>query len=132
VRELGKERAQRRSGLRILGAGSGLASQYVVARINHVDVPTLKAKIGAGGAFAGLALDLADEAPKALLDIAIPIATKQLREYGIDATITAANAVPEARGSSEFWLGLVVGGAVGGGALLIWRWILRPLFGALK
>ena len=104
----------------MLGAsGDALKGQTVVARIRSVDAAKLKSAIGKYGGAIDLALDFADWQPKATVDAAIPFIRKQLADIGIDATISAG--APTTRGPSEFWGGLVVGGALGGGALAIWK-----------
>ncbi len=114
-------------GLYMLGAsGDALRSQAIVMHIDHIDAAVLKSKVGG---LAGLALDLSDVAPKAFLDAALPIAAQQLKQYGIDARLAASDAPTVERGKSEFWSGLVVGGALGGGAWAIWKYGLSRLFG---
>lgn len=110
---------------------TGLSTQTVIVHIHDIDAEKLKAAIGGGrnAAFADLALTLADAAPKATLDIGLPIAEKELKLYGIDATLSASDVPTRARSKSEFWSGLAVGGVLGGSAWAIWRYALRPLIG---
>lgn len=115
-------------GLYILGAtGDGLKGQTVVARIERVDPEKLKRTIGDHGAAIDLALDFADWQPKAAIDAAIPLIRGELAKIGVDATITAGAGAT--RGPSEFWGGLVVGTALGGSALAIWKLLERLVGG---
>ncbi len=120
-------------GLHILGAaGDGLKGQTVVARVERVDLARLKGKIGElsgerHDSAIDLAFDFADWKPKAAIDAAIPLIRGELAKIGVDATITAG--VSPTRGPSEFWGGLVVGAALGGSALAIWKLVGRLVGG---
>ena len=109
-------------------SGDVLKGQSVVARVERVDVAKLKKVIGKHGKEIDLAFNFADWKPKAAIDVAIPFIRKELANIGIDATIIAGK--DATRGPSEFWGGLVVGGALGGSALVIWELVSR-LFGRL-
>jgi len=109
-------------------SGDGLKGQSVVARVEHVDAAKLKKMIGKHGEAIDLALDFADWKPKAAVDAAIPFIRSELAKIGVDAKIIAGDATT--RGPSEFWGGLVVGTALGGSALVIWK-LASGLFGRL-
>jgi hypothetical protein len=120
-----------RHGLHILGVtGDALRGQKIVIEVDHIDTATLKSKLGGYGGLASLALDAADAAPRAFVDAALPLATRELRQYGIDARLTVSDAATAARPKSEFWWGLGVGGALGAGAAAIWKFGISRLFGA--
>lgn len=111
-------------GLDLLGAAStGLASQIITVRVKSIDVPKLKAAIGASPALATLlsgALTFVDANPKAALDAGLPIALGEARKRGIDAEAYTSDA-PQypRRAMSEFWPGLGIGLGVGASALAI-------------
>lgn len=102
-------------GASAIGSGDGLRSQYIVVKVDHVDADKLKKKIadmGQSGAIAPLVVLATDNAPKAVLDVGLPIAAKQLEDFGVYASITAQDVPPppgKPRSSSEFFPGAVVG-----------------------
>jgi hypothetical protein len=121
--------------IHMLGAGDGLRSQYIVLRVDRIDQDVLKAKLaeaGASSAIAPLVVLATDKAPKAVIDLALPVAMKQLEQYGVHARASAGEDLPPVRGASEFFPGLAVGAAtvalvagVGWGA---WSLILKRVF----
>lgn len=124
---------RRMNGLDAYGAAeigtAAFADQTITIRLLDVDAAKLKEAIGGtGGALASIALGLVNYAPKAALDAARPIVTSEAKNYGITMDMSISNKpAPEKRALSEFWPGLLVGGALGGGALLIWKLIGRLL-----
>ena len=86
--------------------------------------------MGQSGAVAPAVLLATDAVPKAVLDVALPFAAKQLETYGVHASVTAADAPPAKgeRPKSEFFPGVAVG--VGVAALVFgvgwgaWKLIL--------
>jgi hypothetical protein len=121
------------SGLDMLGDVERLGDTLVLVRIKNIDPAKLKKAVGAEGGIKGAltsaALATTNRIPKAVLDVGLPVASNMLRDkYGIDASITAADAYrPEARRSSEFWPGLVAGTVFGASILGIWRGASRLL-----
>lgn len=119
----------------ILGesARPGLRSQVIVAKINGIDEEKLRRAVAGDSrwrsAITDGALSLASRAPKAVLDLALPIAGQVLKsEYGIDATLSAANAPPPVRSASELWPGVALGlglAGAGWGLLHFIRWARR-------
>lgn len=125
-------------GLHMLGASGsdGLKNQFIVVKIDRIDADALKRKLAEGGhsaAIAPLVMLATDRAPKAAVDLALPLAVKELREYGVYAKLTAHDVPPpEGRARSEFLPGFVVGAgvvtlvtAVGWGA---WNLLLKRIF----
>lgn len=102
-------------GFDVLGAEDGLANQYIIVRVKHIDKPKLAAKLGSSGQLASSALTIVNVMPKAILDAAVPIAKSKALEYGIDAEITTTDVPPkmQVRAYSEFWPGLGVGVVLG-------------------
>lgn len=114
-------------GLNLLGAE--LASQFITLRIKHIDREKLKQKLGgASGTLAQGALTLVDMEAKAALDMVVPVVRSKLKnDYGVDADIVVSNVPPSqgGRALSEFWPGLLVGGAVGVSGFAIWNLVRR-------
>ena len=115
-------------GLDLLGAVStALANERVTFRIKSVDSDKLRSKLaGSTGAFAAAGLHFVDAAPKAALDIAVPVIRDKMREYGVEAEATISSApAGKQRALSEFFPGLVVGAVLGGASLAIWKLVAR-------
>lgn len=116
-------------GLELLGATEALSSQYITLRIKSIDAQTLKYKLGgAAGNLAPAALLMVSAGPQMALDVAAPFIRSEMKNYGIDADVTISNVPPTKGGPraiSEFWPGLLVGGALGGSCLLIAKLIAR-------
>ena len=130
--------------IHMLGATSeGLKNQLLIVKVNRVDGDRLRheiVKAGSSESTAAIVSSLLttgmDRAPKLLVDAAIPMAERELRDrFGVDLTITAADAatVPPARKRSEFLVGAVVGG--GAVALVVgvgwsaWALLFKKLLG---
>lgn len=118
-------------------ASTGLKDQFVVIRVNRIDGDLFKRKLveaGQSSAIAPAVLMAVDTAPKFAIDVALPMAAKELEKYGIFATLSASDA-PLAQGErkkSEFLPGFVIGSgivatvaAIGWGA---WKLVLNKLF----
>lgn len=105
-------------GLDVLGAIDAFANQLIVIRVKSIDADKLKNKLGGTkGATVSAALPLASLAPKAVFDIALPVALGTMKNYGIEAEATVSNAPLASfkkRGLSEFFPGLILGGILGG------------------
>lgn len=124
-------------GLDMLGAGDGLRNQFLTIKVDHVDGPILKrrlAEAGQSGAIAPAVLFAVDTAPKAAVDVAIPLAEKELAKYGVTARIVASD-VPPAQGGrrrSEFFPGVAVGAGVAavvfGIGWTTWKLLLKRIF----
>jgi len=115
-------------GFDVLGAEDGLANQYIVVRVKHIDQAKLASKLGSAGQLATSALTIVNTIPKAVLDAVVPIAKTKALDYGIDAEIGVSN-VPtklKVRAFSEFWPGLGAGVVLGAFSLAIVK-----LFGKL-
>lgn len=110
-------------GLDLLGAsGDSLSNQYVTFRIKRIDGEKLREKLGGStGMLAAAGLHFVDAAPKAALDMAMPVIVGQVKQYGIDAEATVSNVPPSkgGRAVSEFFPGLVIGVGIGATSLLI-------------
>ena len=106
-------------GLDMLGAR--LDEQYITLRVKHIDQGRLISKLGSKGALVAGALKFADADGKATLDMAIPIAKKYAKDYGIELETMVTNAPPSPKGRalSEFWPGLAIGIGIGGASLAI-------------
>jgi hypothetical protein len=118
-------------------AGDGLRNQWVILKIAHVDGARLKQKMaqeGRSSMIAPAAMLAVDALPKAIVDIALPIVSKQLLEYGVTAELTAADTPPAqgGRARSEFFPGAIIG--AGATAVIFgigwgtWRLLLSRLF----
>jgi hypothetical protein len=117
-------------GLDLLGAVStALSNQYINIHVKGIDADRLRAKLaGSTGSFASAGLHFVDAAPKAALDLVVPIIRAKASEYGVDADITVSNAKSQgARAFSEFFPGLLIGTVVGGSSLVIWKLISKLL-----
>lgn len=122
----------------MIGAVStGFASQNVVVRVDAVDGDVLKRKLaeeGRSGAIAPAVILAADHAPKAAIDVAIPLVVKEMKKYGVTARITSSDAPPAqgARKRSEFWPGIAVGGGIAAVAFGVgwgvWKLLLKRIF----
>lgn len=120
------------------GGVSGLASQYIVVNIRHIDVDKLRNAIGVGvkgaqAAGVNAALAIVDSEPKMALDIALPLAKNYMKDtMGVDAELNAANVSPMVRGKSEFWAGAGIGtvavATVFGIGWATWKLIFKRLF----
>ena len=123
--------------LDLMGADSW-SDQYVTLRVLHIDADKLRQKLGGTtGTLASFGVSVASLAPKMAIDAALPALLGLVKkDYGVEleATVTDADRplyVPPKKGAkrgvSEFWPGLVVGGVLGGSALLIWKKLLAPM-----
>jgi hypothetical protein len=118
--------------LDLMGAGEGLASQTILLRIRKIDTPRLKAALAADpcekcgnrpaapiwNAAVAPALAVVDQFPKLALDMALPIANKQLAGMGIEADLSASDAPPPARARGETAKAIVLGAALGIGVAI--------------
>lgn len=101
--------------LDMLGAGEGLSTQAIIVRVKKVDAPKLRKSLEAGawGAAISPALAVVDQFPQLAIDIALPIATKQLEGMGITADLTSSNNPPPPRPPAESRNALIFGAAAG-------------------
>lgn len=109
-------------GLDLLGAADALSDQYITFRVKSVDRDKLKEKLGGRtGKLAKAGLTFVDIAPKAALDLVVPIVKNEAKSYGVDTEIVVSNVPPSkgGRAISEFFPGVVVGIGVGASGLLI-------------
>jgi hypothetical protein len=117
-------------GLVLLGAADALSDQYITIRVKRIDRETLKRQLGGTtGSAASAALSFVDMAPKAALDLALPLARNELSKLGVDVETTVSN-VPPAKGGraiSEFFPGLVVGTVLGVGTFSLVKIVQRLL-----
>ena len=116
------------SGLSLLGADTALADQYITFRVKSLDSAKLKLALGgSSGLIASSALPFVDLAPKAALDVAVPLIKKTAAGYGADLEIVVSNVPPSkgGRALSEFWPGITAGIVVGGSTLLIMKLLMR-------
>ena len=119
-------------GLDILGAGEGLASQYIVIRVRKIDTAKLKARVGGtAGSMLPSMLAVVDSFPAQALEIAIPFVKKEMLGAGIDAEVTATTAPPPPAPPTKplLALGVALGGGLVVGGFYLYRW-LAPKFGA--
>lgn len=114
-----------------MGADSW-SDQYVTLRVLRIDQDKLRQKLGGTtGTLASFGVSVASLAPKMAIDAILPVIIGRVKnDYGVELEATVTDVPPKKgtkRGISEFWPGLVVGGALGGGALLIWKKLLAPI-----
>lgn len=113
--------------LNLLGAlkPTGLKSQYIVIQVKDVDEQKLKGQLGQYGRYLPSGLRVADALPKVVLDTVAPVAAKALKDqYGVDASISFANASPPTRPKSEFLPGVGAGILMSGLAAGVY-WFVR-------
>lgn len=110
--------------------GTGLSNQYIVLRIDHVDGPTLQKKLASmnESTIASLApamVSVVDTIPKAVVDIALPFAKKELKNFGVTASIVAANVPPVqgGRDKSELFPGIAIGATAASVVALVWKFV---------
>lgn len=108
------------------------SDQYITLRVMKIDQDKLRQKLGGmTGSFASFGVSVASLAPKMAIDAGLPPLLGMLKkDYGVELEATVTDVPPKKgakRGISEFWPGLVVGGAIGGGALVIWKKLLAPI-----
>lgn len=119
-------------GFDLLGATDALADQLIIVRVKRVDTERLKQRIGGkAGAATSAAMAFVNLAPKAALDIALPIALGQLKTMGIEAEAQVSSApmpTTRRRAFSEFFPGLAVGVVLGGTGFGIFK-LLSKAFG---
>ena len=102
-------------GLDMLGAsGDGLKSQYITLHVEHIDRDVLKRKLDSmkvSGAVTPAIMMATDQAPKFVVDTALAMAPKYLKDFGITATLEAYDAPPDKGGrkKSEFLVGAISG-----------------------
>lgn len=104
-------------GLDLLGAEStALSHQFITLRIKSIDSEKLKNKLGGStGSIASSAMPLLNVAPRAALDMAMPLVIKTAMGYGVDLESVVSNTPPATKGRpmSEFFPGIVVGMGLG-------------------
>ena len=117
--------------LDLMGADSW-SDQYVTLRVMKIDQDKLRQKLGGTtGMLASYGVTVASLAPKMAIDAILPVLVGRVKQdYGVELEATVTDVPPKKgtkRGISEFWPGLLVGGALGGASLLIWKKLLAPL-----
>jgi hypothetical protein len=107
-------------GLDLLGATDAFADQYITFRIKNIDPDKLRQAVGSA---AESALTIANTAPKAALDLVVPIVKNKIKDYGVDAEIVVSKVPPSkgGRAFSEFWVGALAGTVLGLTSLGIYK-----------
>ena len=117
-------------GLDLLGAADAFSDQYITFRVKNIDRERLRQKLGGTtGSVASSALSIVDSAPKAVLDLVLPVVRNKAKDYGVDTEIVVSNVPPSkgGRAFSEFWPGIIAGTVLGGASLLIFKGIAKLL-----
>lgn len=117
--------------LDLLGAGEGLAKQYITLRVTSIDTEKLKKKIGgAKGAAIPQFLPLIDSIPQMALDIGLPFAKKMLADdYGITLEYSLSETPPGKAGKaiSGYYPGVFAGLGIAAGIFAAWYFGVRYL-----
>jgi hypothetical protein len=118
-------------GLDLLGAGEGLSTQAIVVRVRNIDPAKLRAAVKAGpwGAALAPAVSVVDQFPKLALDLALPIATQELKKIGITAELAASDNPPPPRPPAETKAAITVGAVLGVLLSLGGLWVYHRLHG---
>jgi hypothetical protein len=115
-------------GLALLGAADALSDQYITIRVKRIDRDKLKQKLGGTpGSAAGAALSFVDMAPKAALDLALPLVRNEASKYGVEVETVVSNVPPTkgGRAISEFFPGLLMGTVLGASGYMIVKLVQR-------
>ncbi len=111
-------------GLDLIGAGENLAAYTIMVKIRKVDPDKLR-KVAAGDASWGgilpMAITVADSAPKASLEIVLPIVKAQMEKIGITADLSTTEKAPKTGAPHEMAIVLGAGTVLGLALALLYR-----------